>query len=206
MHATGLPLKRPDAMEQPIQTMLPIRTDRLELRDFTIDDLDDVHRYASDPKVTNFLSWGPNTRVQTRQFITQAVLDTVSVPRPHYELAIVDSGEGAVVGSCGLICRSTEDACFEVGYCLARRVWGRGYATEVVGVLVGFGFEKLGAHRIFGQVVYENPASRRVLEKLGFRQEGRLRRSTRKFGRWRDVLIYAVLEDEWSSEAAQPMH
>jgi RimJ/RimL family protein N-acetyltransferase len=191
-------------MEQRTRTMLPIRTDRLVLRDFYIDDLDDVHRYASDPDVTTYLSWGPNTKVQTRQFITQAVLDAASVPRPHYELAIVDLQAAAVVGSCGLICRSTEDACFEVGYCLAREVWGRGYATEMVRALVGFGFEKLAAHRIFGQVVPENPASMRVLEKLGFRQEGRLRRSTRKFGLWRDVLIYAVLEEEWGGKDSLP--
>jgi len=184
-------------MEPPVRTLLPISTSRLELRDFSIDDLSDVHRYASDPTVTNYLSWGPNTVVQTRQFITQAVLDASCVPRPYYELAVYHPGEGAVIGSCGLICRSEEDALFEVGYCLARRAWGHGYATEAVGAMIGFGFEKLGAHRIFAQVIPENPASSRVLEKLGFRQEGRLRQCTRKFGLWRDVLVFGLLEEEW---------
>ncbi len=62
--------------------------------------------------------------------------------------------------------------------------------------LLRFGFETLGLHRIHAIVEPENVASTRVLEKVGMRREGHLRDHRYAKGRWRDSLLYAILEGE----------
>jgi [ribosomal protein S5]-alanine N-acetyltransferase len=62
---------------------------------------------------------------------------------------------------------------------------------------VGFGFERLGMHRIWATHHPENVASRRVLDKLGFREEGRRRDDRMIGGQWSDSVVCSLLEDEW---------
>ena len=81
------------------------------------------------------------------------------------------------------------------------RYWGAGYATEAARALVNFGFQDLGLSRISSWCVAANAASARVLERLGFRQEGRLRRNECFKGRWWDTLLFALLRDEWEKLA-----
>lgn len=176
---------------------LPIVTERLHLRPFALTDCDGVHRYASDPEATRYLSWGPNTVAETREFVAGAASRAADPACADVELVIVDADRDEVVGGCGLMSRRPQYREYEVGYCLRRSRWGAGIATEAIQALAAFGFATLGAHRIFGLVDAENPASVRVLEKLGFQREGRLRRDSLKGDVWRDTFVYAVLEDEW---------
>ena len=85
----------------------------------------------------------------------------------------------------------------EVGYGLRVDRWGQGLTTEAVRLVIGFGFEQLGLHRIVALCDPDNVGSRRVMEKVGMQPEGRLRQDMRSQGRWRDSLAYAILEDEW---------
>ena len=71
-----------------------------------------------------------------------------------------------------------------MGYELAPRYWGCGYATEAAAALLAFGFRELKLHRVWAQCIAENTASAHVLEKIGMRQEGRLREQERMQGRW----------------------
>ena len=63
--------------------------------------------------------------------------------------------------------------------------------------MVNFGFSELGLRRISSWCIADNVASARVLERLGFRHEGRLRRNEFFKGRWWDTLLYALLAEEW---------
>ena len=65
------------------------------------------------------------------------------------------------------------------------------------GVMVDFGFRELGLHRISAWCIAENTASARVLERLSFRQEGRLRQNQYFKGQWWDTMLYAILAEEW---------
>ncbi len=177
---------------------LPIVTARLRLRPFAMTDCNEVHRYASDPEVTRYLSWGPNTVAETREFVAGAIERAADPAGTDVELVIIDSARGEVVGGCGLLCRRPQYREYEMGYCLRKSVWGCGIATEATRALAAFGFSTLDAHRIFGLVDGENPGSGRVLETLGFQREGLLRRDSLKDGVWRDTLIYGMLQDEWS--------
>ncbi|HJZ10737.1 MAG TPA: GNAT family protein, partial [Acidobacteriota bacterium] len=174
-----------------------IRTPRLKLRDFSSADFAAVHAYASDPMVTEYLSWGPNDKSMTRDFLTAAEKEARQTQRPNYSLAIVLSETDAVIGGCGLIARRLQYAEYEIGYCLARDFWGRGLATEVVNALLDFGFHELNAHRIFGTVDPANAASSRLLEKTGFRFEGLQKSDMFARDKWYDSKIYAILAEEW---------
>ena len=110
--------------------------------------------------------------------------------------AVVETAIDRVVGGCGLLSRRQDE--FELGYCLRKSSWGRGIATEAVRAVLDAGFRHLHAHRVYATVDPDNPSSAHVLEKLGFRREGRARRDARIGEEWRDSLLYALLAEEWN--------
>ena len=88
----------------------------------------------------------------------------------------------------------------ELGYWLAEPFWGRGIMTEAVGRICREAFSAFDLVRIFAEPYAANIASRRVLEKAGFRQEGLLRQSVCKKGEILDSCIYALLRQEMPAD------
>ncbi len=181
--------------------MVPLETSRLEIRPFALDDFHALQACTSDPRVTRFFPWGPNTEGETREFLKSVVDAAAQHPREHYVFAVVLLGRG-LVGGCFLDRRRHQE--FEIGYYLRPDCWNQGLATEAVGALVPFGFRELAAHRLYARVDPENPASARVLESVGFRLEGRFRRDSFIKGEWRDSLIYALLAGDAVGGSARP--
>ena len=178
--------------------MDPIETNRLILREFEDADFSDVHRYASDLRVVEHLSWGPNSETDTRNFITKAIHHRQASPRREFEFAVVLRATGRIIGGCSLCARGQpENATCEIGYCFLHEVWGHGYGAEAVEALVNFGVSETGVHRIFATIDLDNPASTRLVERLGFRREGVMRQDAFVRGVWKDSLIYALLDTEW---------
>jgi ribosomal-protein-alanine N-acetyltransferase len=81
----------------------------------------------------------------------------------------------------------------ELSFWLAVEAWGRGYMTEAIEATTRYGFRDLGLNRLYAYHMLRNPASGRVLEKNGFRREGLLRQRVRKWGRFEDVVLWAIL-------------
>jgi Acetyltransferases, including N-acetylases of ribosomal proteins len=115
----------------------------------------------------------------------------------------VTVADGRVVGTVSLALTPTH-ASAELGYWIAADAWGRGYATEAAAALCGFAFDALSVHRIEARHLLHNPASGRVMEKLGMRHEGVLRGAVRKAGRFEDLALYAVIVDDWRSASSVP--
>jgi ribosomal-protein-alanine N-acetyltransferase len=185
---------------------MELRGDRVRLREFVEEDFETTHVYGSDPEVVRYQAWGPNTPDDTREFIRRARDAAAETPRTTFELAVVEDGAGGGrhVGGCGLMGRRVHYREYEVGYCFARDAWGRGLASEALALLLGMAFDAGGdvrANRIYACIDPLNRASRRVVEKAGFRLEGHQRRDTLLRGEWRDSLIYALLCDEFESGA-----
>lgn len=84
----------------------------------------------------------------------------------------------------------------EVGYWIARHAWSEGFATEALRAVIACGFDTFGLHRIDAQHYVENPASGRVMRKVGMRHEGRLRGVVFRDGVPRDNELYAILRDD----------
>lgn len=106
----------------------------------------------------------------------------------------IRNGENQLIGGCGFHdFDPSQPHRAEIGYWLAKPSWGRGIMTAVVGRMSRHAFEELGLAKITAHVFAFNPASARVLEKCGFREEGLLRRHFVKDGRFIDARLFALL-------------
>ena len=174
---------------------------RLRLRELSDDDFEAVHEYASNPEVVEFMAWGPNTEHDTRDFLERAHRAAVVDPRLGYELGVVTKEDGRLIGAIGLHLAHDELQAM-LGYCYRPGAWGRGYATEAAETLIRFGFHVLMLNRIWAGCDPDNAGSIRVLEKVGMTLEGRHRENVRIRGKFRDTLMYGLLEGEWRFQEA----
>ena len=145
---------------------LPIRSPRLILRPFRESDFSDVQEYAGDPEVTRHLRWGPNTPSETLGFLRRAMEAAREPGATQFDLAVVERRSMRVRGGLGI--HEREPGRVEIGYCLARPVWGLGYATEAVRSAIRFVDSRFRGSEMFGLVVPDNVASGRVLLRAGF--------------------------------------
>ena len=177
-------------MAQPV-----LETSRLLLRPFTRADAPEVQRLAGAPEVAD---------------------TTLNVPHP-YEAGMAEdwigghadqfaAGDAAVYavilrdGACLIGCIglsiSKRHRRAELGYWLGVEFWGRGYMTEAAGALVEHGFSLLDLHKIEASHLARNPASGRVMEKIGMVREGLLRRHILKNGVFEDLAVYGLVKAE----------
>jgi RimJ/RimL family protein N-acetyltransferase len=112
-------------------------------------------------------------------------------------LAIVPKAEGTLVGLVEIREIDREHSQAELSFWLAQRAWGYGYMTEAVQMVLRYAFRDLGLNRLYAYHMQRNPASGRVLQKNGFHQEGFLRERVRKWDRYEDVLLWAILRSDW---------
>ena len=171
-----------------------LESERLILREFIDNDFEAVHAYATDLEVLRYMEWGPNSEGETREFLARSQSHASAEPRTGYELAVVEKATDGLLGGIGLHADGTQAM---LGYCFARHAWGKGYATEAARLLVDFGFDSLGIHRVWARCDSENGTSLRVLEKLGMRREGYFKHDCQIRGEWRNTALFAILEDEW---------
>ncbi len=178
--------------------MVELATPRLLLREYRGGDWKGLLEVYADPEVGRYEAVLAGAK-EVRGFIRRSFRLRDEEPRVHYSLAV--ETEGRLIGGVRLSIQNREHGEADVAYALNRGFWGRGYATEAVRALLGFGFEKLKLHRIFAACHVENAASIRVLEKAGMTREGRLREHRRFGGRWADSFLYAILDREWNALA-----
>ena len=176
----------------------PLRTERLELRLFTDDDLDALFDMQSDEAMTRYLYWGPRSRDEVRTDLERIKqLTAIDEEGDGIRLAAVLPETGAVIGDISLRRTSRAHAQGEIGYVIHPAHHGHGYATEACEAMLRVGFEKLGFHRIVASADARNEASIRVMERLGMRREAYLREDEFVKGEWTDEVIYAMLASEW---------
>ena len=87
------------------------------------------------------------------------------------------------------------------GHWCAGRDWRRGLGVDASRLLVQYGFDTVNLNRIWLEVFEDNPAARRIYEKIGFRAEGTLRQHSFREGRWWDVLVMGLLAEEWRQKS-----
>ncbi|MET8233268.1 GNAT family N-acetyltransferase [Micromonospora sp. NPDC005298] len=185
------------------QPTYPIRTRRLTLRPFTVDDLDDVYAYQSRPDVVRWmLGAEPRTREQSRvSVLAMAGEDALRAEGECLTVAVVR--DGGVIGAVEVVWRSARDRTAEIGYVFHPAHGGRGLATEAVAAMVGWGFDEVGLHRVFGRCHARNEASARLMARVGMRREAHHVQSYLFDGEWADQLVFAVLASEWRARTAR---
>ena len=146
-----------------------LETERLILRRFTEDDVENLVELDSDPEVMRYLNGGIAT---PREVVEQQILQRFLSYYERYDgfgvWAAIERSSGAFIGwfSFRPHDESRPDEA-EVGYRLRRSAWGRGYATEGAQALIRKGFTELGVQRVTANTYEHNSASRRVMEKVG---------------------------------------
>ena len=176
-----------------------IATDRLILREFVVEDWPDVLAYQRDSRYLRLYPWTDRTEEDAKEFVQMFIDQQNESPRRKFQLAITLPESDRLIGNCGIRRKLENDWEADVGYELAPDLWGRGYATEAAQAMVDFGFMEMRLHRISSWCIADNLASARVLEKIGLRLEGRLRRNEYFKDAWWDTLVYGMLRDEWQA-------
>ena len=174
-----------------------IETKRLVLREFDKGDFLSVHSYASDPEVSKYQPWGPNSEADTKTFLEESIKYQLDNPRYSYEIAVVRKEDKKLIGACSIYVSSPKNREGWIGYCYNQEYWGNGYASEAAEAIIEFGFEYLKLHRIFATCDPNNIGSAKVLEKIGMNKEGRLREHKYQKGQWRNSFLYSILEQEY---------
>lgn len=173
-----------------------LETGRLLLRPLGLSDVPDVTRLAGAREVaaTTLRIPHPYTVEDAQQFIAAS--------RTHAEkgvaavFAIVLRNPAQLCGAIGLEIEPAHRRA-ELGYWIGVPHWSRGYATEAACAALHYGFETLQLERIFASHFRHNPASGRVLKKLGMRHEGCLRAHILKWGEFVDLEAYGLLRSEF---------
>ena len=167
--------------------------DRVDLRPIEEDDLEFLQREINDPRVWRAIGGSrPINRAQEREFFEDVVCDDDSV-----NLLIV--ADSTPVGTIGFNSIDWEPQRAEIGYWIAPEHHRRGYGTDATERVVRYGFDQLGLHKIEARVFEFNAASRRLLESVGFTEEGVHRDEVFIDGEYQDTYWYGLLEDEWRS-------
>lgn len=151
------------------QAFGPLETDRLILRPFSSDDVENLSELDADPEVVHFITGGAAT---PREEVVDEILPTFlryqESPSGYGFWAAEEKATGAFLGWFHL--RPHSDGAPdepELGYRLRREAWGKGYATEGSLALIDRAFEELGARRVYAETMVVHTASRRVMEKAG---------------------------------------
>jgi RimJ/RimL family protein N-acetyltransferase len=176
---------------------LPLRTARLNLREFVASDLQAIHAYSADPRVTRYLFFAPRDEVSSAEYLEGLLASQRERPRTRFELAIEEIASSRIVGACDL--SLIERNVVDLGYMLGSVDWGKGYATEVALALIDAAFLELKAERVISTVDVNNRASIRVLEKIGMRWEAVFRKHRRAKNRWWDCHLYVLPRTVWES-------
>ena len=176
----------------------PLRTARLDLRPHRVEDLDDLLEFHSDPEVVRHVPWPVRDRAATEETLrTKLGQGSWRGPGEWMVLAVELRATSTVIGEVLLKHDSETDRAGELGFALGRAHQGQGYAAEAARELLRLGFEELGLHRITAICIEENTDSARLLQRLGFRREGRTVDSAFHKGAWVTQLLYAITEPEW---------
>jgi [ribosomal protein S5]-alanine N-acetyltransferase len=161
----------------------------IKLRKWTMDDLDNLLKYANNSNIANNMTDGfphPYRRENGIAFIEMTEKEN---PRKILAITLDDKAIGSIgVFPLNDIFRKSA----EMGYWLAEPYWGKGIVAEAVKQMIDYGFASWDIDRIFARPFGRNKASQRVLEKTGFVLEGRYEKTIIKNEKYEDELVYAV--------------
>ncbi|HBT16403.1 MAG TPA: N-acetyltransferase [Firmicutes bacterium] len=170
-----------------------LESERLVIRPFFMDDVNEVFLYASDDQVTEYLTWSSHTDLaQTEKIVKEVFLGKPGV------YAIELKAEQKCIGCIDLrLCPEHDKASF--GYVLNRKYWNQGYMSEALQLILNLSFTKLQLNRVEATHFVGNEGSGRVMEKCGMKYEGKGSQEVKIKGNYYDVIRYAILKENWVS-------
>jgi ribosomal-protein-alanine N-acetyltransferase len=173
-----------------------LETERLILRQIIPEDAEAIFLIRGDYEVTRY---NTGAAYQSREQASDLIGAMTNAYYDGNEIrwGITLKGHNLVIGMCGYNYWIRHDCRASVGYDLARAYWGQGIMTEAIHAIICFGFEHMGLNRIEADADSRNPASARVLTKVGFRHEGLQREQFYEEGRYHDLLLFSLLRKDY---------
>jgi ribosomal-protein-alanine N-acetyltransferase len=165
-------------------SMVEFETDRMLIRDVRAADADAFHQYMRQESYWCDVPIEPPTVELVEALVDRCIQNQSENPRTDYFLAAVDKASEELVGEAILHVRSVRWRQGEIGWGVSSSRTGQGLATEIGRAMLRYGFDILALHRVFAQCRVENLASRRIMAKLGMREEGLLRENVLARGEW----------------------
>jgi RimJ/RimL family protein N-acetyltransferase len=184
-------------MERPMKTHPTLTTERLILREFGLSDAPAVQRLAGDREVASTTLNIPHPYLDG---MAEAWINTNQGLFERGEgvtFAITRRADGQLLGAIGMMDTNSPHVRAEMGYWIGVPYWGQGFCTEAGRALLAYGFDELGLNRIFARHLSRNPASGRVMQKLGMQYEGCQRQHVLKWGVFEDMKTYGILRSEY---------
>jgi len=117
--------------------------------------------------------------------------------KKSYDLGIELKETGKIIGGMAICHIDEKHDAAEVGYWLGKKYWGQSITSESLELLMDFAFNELKLHRLYANTFIENIASQRVLEKAGFKCEGRRKEAIKKDGKYCDDFIYGLISSDY---------
>jgi len=186
--------------------MVEVLTPRLRLREFCDADFEAFCALEMHPATYAYEAHPPSGVESIRAYLEQARSDRGYIEggvrrRIRYRLAVVLRATEQLLGRVTLTYEPRMVREWEIGWAIHPDFWGQGLAVEAARPVLALAFELHLAHRVVAYAHAENVASRRVMEKLGMRQEGYFRKTCPWRGGWADEVLYALLEWEWEGSS-----
>ncbi len=175
-----------------------LATRRLKLRPFTLADAARVQELAGDRAIADTTLTVPHPYEQGMAEAWIATHGPAFKAAELLVLAMTLPARDTVIGAIGLKLETVHGR-GTLGYWVGREYWGRGYCTEAARALLAQAFGTLGLNKIDAECLCRNPASARVLVKLGMTCEGTKRQHYQKWGKFEDVEHYGLLRGEYGS-------
>jgi [ribosomal protein S5]-alanine N-acetyltransferase len=173
-----------------------LKTERLNLRGFRSSDATRVSRLAGEFEIADTTLRIPHP------YEKKIAEQWISGHRRKYEegesihWAIILNENKKLIGSISLMHINRKHLHAEMGYWIGKEYWNYGYASEAGLAVIRYGIEDLGLNRIHAHCFSRNQASARVLKKMGMSHEGTLRQHIRKWHKFEDIEMFAILKSE----------
>jgi RimJ/RimL family protein N-acetyltransferase len=173
-----------------------IKGKKINLRRVHRADAISIQRYANDPEVTRFLFTPyPYTLEHAYEFIKTS--HRMHRKKSGFPFGIEHKDSREIIGLIGLYRVDMLHKNAEVGFWLGRDYWGQGITKEAIRLILRYAFDEIGFERIFARVMHPNKVSLHLLESLGFKREGTMRKAVFKDGIWLDFIWLAMLKEEF---------
>lgn len=173
--------------------MTELYTERLLLRPFTADDATTVQALCNNENIAKTTLYIPFP--YTLEHATTWIAATIQQFQTERAYTFAITKGDAVIGAMTL----SHNKAFrqgELAYWIGEPYWNKGYGTEAARTVVAFGFEQKKLHKICARFFASNPASGKIMEKIGMQQEGILRDHVYKNGRYENLVCYSMLAHE----------
>jgi len=175
-----------------------IETERLTLRRFELSDAETMFRnWANDDEVTRFMRWPTHKDVEVSQNVMQQFVDSYKDDSSyHWGICLID---GEMIGSIGAVVTEI-DYSANVGYCICRKWWSKGYTSEALKALINYMFTNTDIERLEAYHAAENAASGKVMLNAGMAHEGFARHKFKSREGFQDSDLYGLIREMWEDQ------